>query len=372
MKIFSLLADRIKSTFRKNKPQAQDPLNESNADVAMPGKDRTSTMHITQAYVETMTHAIVKQLEYLEKTNAAEHLASRSVEQQAPSQTDVLPPVEIEAQYNQKIEQKVKTIKTKQSSERKELLESYQDNFHRQKQSFQQYMQGQLETINQLKQEKHKHISTYQKLKNDYDSCLKRLNDLKDEHQKLKDNLNTLGSSSSPEDAINVRTQKHTEAQVIAFEKVQKLKSVRQQLEQQLTENSSLEQQLQEELESLQLEANKLKTNSADQLTSRLKMLGIVGVSYQPKEGHLTIAADELQSFVQDPGAFAVSHSGISESTYKAWQAHCKSPRCTAILADGSICGSTIDTVTDPLRFVLGISDRCTIHKRKGYTAQKN
>lgn len=372
MKIFSLLADNIKNTFKKNKPEATSPANASGPDVQLP-KDRTSTMHITQAYVETMSHAIVKQLEYLEHTKAVEHIASRHLEQKEVNQIELFSYEQQEAACNQKLERTIREINSKQANARKQYLESYQNKFHQQKQSFQQYIQGQLETINQLKQQQHKQQSSYNKLKTDHSSCYERLEKLKTEHQQLQDNLAALQISEG-QHQLNLakdNAAKNSATQVIAFEKIQQLKSVRQDLEQRMNANSSLEQALRNELGVLQKEAKKLQNNSADQLTSHLKALGVVGISYQPKEGHLTIPAEELQNFVKNPGSYSVSHSGISESTYKSWQAHCQSPQCTAILSNGSVCGEGIEAVTDPLRFVIGISDRCQKHKRKGYLQKK-
>ena len=205
-----------------------------------------------------------------------------------------------------------------------------------------------------LRREGERRIDQMQLLKLEYDELVTQSEEISKHNTELENTNKAL------------LAQKNTwNSKVVSIDAI---KTARDQLvkhERALKKQLKVEQQLRAEIAQLNSQIDQLKRDSVEEFVKKLKYLGMVGVCYQPGGGHLTITADHLISFVKNPGAFSVTHSDVSEDTYRAWLTHIETPCCTAILPDGSICGEPVDRCGDPIRFTRGVSDRCEKHQRK-------
>ena len=87
---------------------------------------------------------------------------------------------------------------------------------------------------------------------------------------------------------------------------------------------------------------NKAKdANSGAQKTlEKLEELGLSFIAFHPGAGHISIAADQVASYMENPIAFAARKCLVTEDHYRAWLAHYESPTCQVpVGADETPCG---------------------------------
>lgn len=105
---------------------------------------------------------------------------------------------------------------------------------------------------------------------------------------------------------------------------------------------------------------NKAKdANSGAQKTlEKLEELGLSFIAFHPGAGHISIAAEQVASYMENPIAFAARKCLVTEDHYRAWLAHYESPTCQVrVGADESPCGKRVIRVEVPNQFKPGVSD---------------
>lgn len=119
---------------------------------------------------------------------------------------------------------------------------------------------------------------------------------------------------------------------------------------------------LEDEVRRLQEDKQALLANSGNQLLERLHNSGISFVSFQPGYGHMTLPIDDIPQFVDDTDSYVADKCGVTKAHYRAWQAHFKNPVCQAVAKGGLPCGARTARVERPADFLMGESDRCSLH----------
>jgi hypothetical protein len=120
---------------------------------------------------------------------------------------------------------------------------------------------------------------------------------------------------------------------------------------------------LRDEIARLREENQRLLAAGGDQLLSRLNKVGVSFVVFHPGAGHMTIAPEDMGSYLESPRAFAADKCGVSETVYAAWLVHYQAPQCQAHLEGGGICGASLTRVIEPSDFLEGESNRCSEHR---------
>ncbi len=121
---------------------------------------------------------------------------------------------------------------------------------------------------------------------------------------------------------------------------------------------------LRAELTELRRDRLRLMSEGADKFFVALKEKGVKFVAYQPGAGHITIAMDELQQYLNDTEAYVAAKCGVSRDHYRRWLAHYLDPACQGTAGDGSRCAKPLQKQLKPTDFVSGMHDRCEIHKQ--------
>ncbi len=132
-------------------------------------------------------------------------------------------------------------------------------------------------------------------------------------------------------------------------------------LEVELSYRNELDNQMQEEIDRLKRERDQLAAQD-DQLQSLAK-LGVMFVAYHPGAGHLTISAQDIARYQQDPQAYVAAKCFVSTDHYRDWLEHYQNPACSGMLTSGERCGMPVDRVDTPSRFVREESNCCSRHK---------
>ncbi len=123
------------------------------------------------------------------------------------------------------------------------------------------------------------------------------------------------------------------------------------------------ESQLQQEIIKLKQEKQELAESSRDIVFHHLSDAGINFVIYHPGVGHLTIGADEIDSYLTNSIAFVADKCGVNEPLYSAWLDHYYSPTCQKQLDNGRLCDKPVTQIEDPSQFIVGESDCCAEHR---------
>lgn len=137
-------------------------------------------------------------------------------------------------------------------------------------------------------------------------------------------------------------------------------------LEVELGYRNELDNQMQDEIDRLTRERDQL-AGQGDQL-QRLAKLGVMFVAYHPGAGHLTISAQDIARYQQDPQAYVAAKCFVSADHYRDWLEHYQNPACSGTLTSGERCGMPVDRVDTPSRFVRGESNCCSRHKASACT----
>ncbi len=123
------------------------------------------------------------------------------------------------------------------------------------------------------------------------------------------------------------------------------------------------EAQLQREIIKLKREKQDLAESSREIIFHQLDDAGINFVTYHPGAGHLTIEADEIDSFLSNNMAYVATKCGVSESHYRVWLNHYYSPTYEGQLEDGSFCDKSLVRLENPSQFIVGESSCCSDHR---------
>lgn len=123
--------------------------------------------------------------------------------------------------------------------------------------------------------------------------------------------------------------------------------------------------QLREELSLLRRDHLKQASSGAQKTLEKLEDLGLSFIAFHPGAGHISVPADQIASYMDDPLAFAARKCLVTEEHYRAWLGHYENPVCQIpVGADRAPCGKRVIRVDVPSQFKPGVSDcnsnRCT------------
>lgn len=115
---------------------------------------------------------------------------------------------------------------------------------------------------------------------------------------------------------------------------------------------------LEEELQDARREQIRMANSGAQKLLEKLQALGLNFIAFHPGAGHVSISAQEISDYMQNPLAFAARKCLVTEDHYRAWLRHYESPVCQVSTTDGTPCGKRVIRVDVPNQFKPGVSDR--------------
>lgn len=121
---------------------------------------------------------------------------------------------------------------------------------------------------------------------------------------------------------------------------------------------------LRSELTELRRDKLRLMGEGADKFFASLKEKGVKFVAFQPGIGHVTIPMDELQRYLGDTENYVAEKCGVSEEHYRRWLAHYNEPVCQGTAGNGGLCAKPLQKILKPVEFMIGLHDRCEIHKQ--------
>lgn len=86
-------------------------------------------------------------------------------------------------------------------------------------------------------------------------------------------------------------------------------------------------------------------------------------VAYHPGVGHVTLPYDDIQSYFENPIAYAAERCGLNEPAYREWLEHYEHPVCLHKNDKGDSCEEPVMRVSQPSEFRPGVDDRCEQHQ---------
>lgn len=120
---------------------------------------------------------------------------------------------------------------------------------------------------------------------------------------------------------------------------------------------------LREEIARLRQERERLIGQGGDRLLHHLVENGVAFVAYQPGVEAMTIPVMDIPRYLESPLNYVAEKCSVTPQQYQQWLSHHELPVCTALAADGAMCGDLVDKVDRPSQFLLGYSDRCDTHR---------
>lgn len=123
------------------------------------------------------------------------------------------------------------------------------------------------------------------------------------------------------------------------------------------------ENNLKEEVARLRRENQALMEQGGGRLLERIDRAGVHFVAFHPGVGQLTVPAEDMATYLEDPATFAARAQSLNPELYRLWLRHGDQPTCSAELAGGKPCGRPVPKVLRPTDFVPGESDRCPNHR---------
>lgn len=120
-----------------------------------------------------------------------------------------------------------------------------------------------------------------------------------------------------------------------------------------------------EKLVALEQEVRELRNREPAENTvmSHLKAETVFLVAYRPGVGHLTLPYDDIETYFNNPTAYAAERCGMNEPAYRQWLAHYENPVCQHCIDNEEACGEPLLRVSQPGDFRPGIDDRCEGHR---------
>ena len=115
---------------------------------------------------------------------------------------------------------------------------------------------------------------------------------------------------------------------------------------------------LEQEVREARREQIRMANSGAQKLLEKLQALGLNFIAFHPGAGHVSISAQEISDYMQNPIAFAARKCLVTEEHYRAWLRHYENPVCQVACVNGQICGKRVIRVDVPNQFKPGASDR--------------
>ena len=124
------------------------------------------------------------------------------------------------------------------------------------------------------------------------------------------------------------------------------------------------EQQLQQEILSLQKDSEILRDKvGGEDILTQLTEAGINFVVYHPGAGHLSIPQIDLDSYLNNTVSYVAKQCGVNEQLYRIWLTHFYKPVCQHDVDAHIKCNEEVTRVDDPSQFIVGSTDRCIGHR---------
>jgi len=98
-------------------------------------------------------------------------------------------------------------------------------------------------------------------------------------------------------------------------------------------------------------------------ILDHLKRQSVFLVAYHPGVGHITLPYDDIETYFNNPTAYAADRCGMNEPAYREWLEHYENPVCNHEEKNGKRCGEPILRVGQPAEFRPGTDDRCEKHQ---------
>lgn len=116
--------------------------------------------------------------------------------------------------------------------------------------------------------------------------------------------------------------------------------------------------QLRAELSELKRDQMKVAHSGGQKILDKLESLGLSFIAFHPGAGHVSVAADQIADYMDNPVAFAARKCLVTEDHYRAWLAHYENPVCQVTVGpDQACCGKRVIRVDVPNQFKPGVSD---------------
>ena len=125
-----------------------------------------------------------------------------------------------------------------------------------------------------------------------------------------------------------------------------------------LTRDDLISQQ-KEEIAELKRNQTREASSGAQKVLEKLEDLGLSFIAFHPGAGHISIPAEQIAEYMENPVAFAARKCLVTEDHYRAWLAHYANPVCQVSAGmEGQVCGKRVIRVEVPNQFKPGVSDR--------------
>ena len=116
--------------------------------------------------------------------------------------------------------------------------------------------------------------------------------------------------------------------------------------------------QLRAEISELKRDQMKVAHSGGQKILDKLENLGLSFIAFHPGAGHVSVAADQIADYMDNPVAFAARKCLVTEDHYRAWLAHYENPVCqVSVGPDQACCGKRVIRVDVPNQFKPGVSD---------------
>ncbi|RBW50148.1 DNA repair protein [Marinobacter sp. F3R11] len=115
----------------------------------------------------------------------------------------------------------------------------------------------------------------------------------------------------------------------------------------------------------LEQEVDELKYREPleNSIMDHLKKQSVFLVAYHPGVGHLTLPYREIETYFDNPTAYASERCGMNEPSYLQWLEHYENPVCQHADGKGGVCGEPLLRVSQPGDFRPGLDDHCEKHQ---------
>jgi len=116
--------------------------------------------------------------------------------------------------------------------------------------------------------------------------------------------------------------------------------------------------QLRAEISELKRDQMKVAHSGGQKILDKLEDLGLSFIAFHPGAGHVSVAADQIADYMNNPVAFAARKCLVTEDHYRAWLEHYENPVCrVSVGPDQTTCGKRVIRVDVPNQFKPGVSD---------------
>lgn len=110
--------------------------------------------------------------------------------------------------------------------------------------------------------------------------------------------------------------------------------------------------QLKEKLTNTETEKRKMVSGFIQQLQDQ----DLLFVAYHLGAGHISLSANVLQDYLDNPEEFAAQKCEVTIEQYQLWVNHYEMPQC-------DICDKTLPRISVPADFIAGVHNLCIQHK---------